>query len=328
MKDNLNRSALYFMKKLLSIAILAGLAFNANASKHSVITNMKHSEQSISFKHELLTYNFTVDNYRNYGFKLKTNSLSVNIDDISYRRDFNLSDVYKIPEFKTRIDQIVRSYERSNGIKVEFELSYSQGFKFIASAKSQKKADSAAKEVRGLVEVEVTKMAEEYFHHTTIGDASFFDYKFALKTQASVGQSIYRKTQPIVSLMNNPLDQLQFYLDFVQAIPYDYGELEGHYFRTPLAVLMDNKGDCDEKALLLVSILEHQFPDREVAILAFKNIPHAIAVIESEKPMSLSFSYEGKNYIPLETTANMDYGVIGNKIKEEIMKGAFYLFSS
>lgn len=315
------------MKKLLSIALLAGLSLHANATERHVITDLSHSESSLSFNHELLKYQLAIDKVYPFAFNIRTDALSINMKDLTYRREFDLNDVYKIPGVPAKIQRLINAYETTHDIKVNFEVSYVNGFRFTTEAKTQREADKAAQDIKNIIEKETQKVAKEYFHHISIGNNGFFDYAFAAHSQSNLGETIYRKTKPIVSRITNPLNQLQFYLDFVQRIPYDKGELSGNYFRTPLAVLMDNKGDCDEKALLLTVILKEAFPGKKVGILALENIPHAIAVIESERPMSKSFRYKGVNYVPLETTANLEYGDISTEVKNEIKKGKFYLFT-
>lgn len=314
------------MKKKLSLLILCCLSFSALASGHHVVSDVIRAEENLSFDHRLIKYNLVVDKKYPFRFNIRTDFLYIDMNDLIYKRDFDLNEVYRIPSFKSSIERKISSYESSNDVKINFSISHASGFRFDTVAASQRIADKAAKDMREFVEEETSRIAKDNFHHIAIGSDHFFDYPFASKSQSSLGEEIYRKTRPIVSQIPNPLNRVQFYLDLVQNIPYDNEKLGGHYFRTPLAVIMDNKGDCDEKSLLLLTILKEAFPDKKVALLALKNIPHAIALIESLRPMDQSFRYKGVNYLPLETTASVPYGKIDEDVKNEIKKGQFFLF--
>lgn len=66
-------------------------------------------------------------------------------------------------------------------------------------------------------------------------------------------------------------DQLNYVLNFLQAIPYD--ELQNRYtsngagFQTPYGLLFNNKGDCDTKSVAYAALLRNFFPDMKTVLI-------------------------------------------------------------
>lgn len=67
-------------------------------------------------------------------------------------------------------------------------------------------------------------------------------------------------------------------LMFVQSIPYEETRRGDDAWRPPLAVLADNKGDCDSKVTLYLAIMRAAYPKMD---MAFVHVPgHALAAID------------------------------------------------
>lgn len=63
---------------------------------------------------------------------------------------------------------------------------------------------------------------------------------------------------------------------FVQKIPY--ARAQGFTFRTPLAVVRDHRGDCDEKVALFAAILRAHEPTLPIAVISIEG--HAFVGID------------------------------------------------
>lgn len=112
----------------------------------------------------------------------------------------------------------------------------------------------------------------------------------------------------------NRFQTAEFVLSFVQSIPYVLTE----YPVLPVQTLVDKKGDCDVKSILLAAILKKMGYD--VALLYFspavtgKGTGHmavGVAFDESELPANRSLScdeYAGKTYCFAETTCSLPIG--------------------
>ena len=98
---------------------------------------------------------------------------------------------------------------------------------------------------------------------------------------------------------------LNLLLSWLQSIPYD--DLEnrlssnGSGFSPPLALLSNNRGDCDSKSVLMASVIRALFPQIELAMLYLPN--HALLAIslplsKDEKGRQI----EGETYLLMEPT--------------------------
>ena len=97
-------------------------------------------------------------------------------------------------------------------------------------------------------------------------------------------------------------EYLEFLVSFVQQIPYD-NTTPGNP-RYPIEVIYDQKGDCDEKSILLTGLLSREGYD--VGLLIFPTLNHATAGIRihlsTNKPSFKVFSDMKRDYVYIETT--------------------------
>jgi hypothetical protein len=109
---------------------------------------------------------------------------------------------------------------------------------------------------------------------------------------------------------------LELMVHFVQQIPYDpHAPLCP---RTPAGVILDGKGDCDEKSLLLLGLLYREGYD--AANLLFPGRHHATAGIRIDVATSPSFRvYEsgGRKYVYIETTRPSFIGLYPGDFENE-----------
>ena len=99
----------------------------------------------------------------------------------------------------------------------------------------------------------------------------------------------------------NDDEYLELMVHFVQGIPYDPDAPVCP--RTPAGVVLDGKGDCDEKSLLLLGLLHREGYDS--AILLFPAKHHATAgirIVTYNQPSFRVFDSGGRKYVYVETT--------------------------
>jgi hypothetical protein len=114
----------------------------------------------------------------------------------------------------------------------------------------------------------------------------------------------------------NDDEYLELLTHFVQQIPYDPAAPVCP--RRPDQVLLDGKGDCDEKSLLLLGLLNREGYD--AAILLFPGRHHATAGIRIETEGHPSFRvYElrGRKYVYIETTRPSFIGLYPDGFENE-----------
>lgn len=121
------------------------------------------------------------------------------------------------------------------------------------------------------------------------------DYSALVKRYRPIGQIVGRALRK-----SGPKDTrglVEHALEFFQAIPYVRGANGGADFQTPVGLLVDNKGDCDTKAVALGSILD-SWGIKYVFLL----MPdHLFMGIELPKEKGdRSFNYGGRSYLLAE----------------------------
>jgi hypothetical protein len=92
-----------------------------------------------------------------------------------------------------------------------------------------------------------------------------------------VAQALYDQIKP----NSDSRDYVYRLLSWVQSIPYDSLQSRidgsGAGFYTPVEVLMNNKGDCDSKAVLTASLLRALLPNLSISIVYLPN--HALLAV-------------------------------------------------
>jgi len=95
--------------------------------------------------------------------------------------------------------------------------------------------------------------------------------------------------------------RLALALTFVQSLPYDDTPARGgsEAFLPPLAVLAENRGDCDSKATLLAALLAELLPERAAALLLLSD--HAVLALPAEAgEEAVALTVAGRAYLALE----------------------------
>lgn len=108
-------------------------------------------------------------------------------------------------------------------------------------------------------------------------------------------------------------------LNFVQSIPYDPLEsmdgLRGVGFLMPEQLLIQNRGDCDSKSTLLMSLLIALYPDLPQAIVYVPDHAFLAISLTHQTGSEETITIDGLPFIPLEVTgpAEIPPGVLGEK---------------
>jgi hypothetical protein len=109
-------------------------------------------------------------------------------------------------------------------------------------------------------------------------------------------------------------EYLEMIVSFVQQIPYDNTSGGVRY---PIDVIYDQKGDCDEKSILLTGLLSREGYD--VGLLLFPSLKHATAGIRihlvTNNPSFRVFSDGNRDYVYIETTTTRLIGFYPDEYK-------------
>lgn len=228
------------------------------------------------------------------------------------------------PELRARLDEHVAFYKRNepNG---EFAITYPASGGANLAVKS-KKGQSIIADFNNFTAELSNEILTSAFHISVNPDTNVadVDYEFTITSQAPyLGKFAYALIAPVFN--SSRLEQLSYLLNFVQGITYDT-PLDNS-FRTPLAVLDDEMGDCDEKSVLLAALLKSAMPNSMPALLVIKTKrgSHAIAVAEWPYDHPNRMLIDGKPYIAMETTDKFPVGIVPDEVLDALKAGRYYM---
>jgi hypothetical protein len=101
-------------------------------------------------------------------------------------------------------------------------------------------------------------------------------------------------------------------LRWVQSFTYER-DLLGSDFVNLVSAALENRGDCDSRALLWAVILNHA--DIEAALMVSREYRHAMGLAILPGP-GAHFELQGRQWLVAETTASVDIGLIGKGVSE------------
>lgn len=115
-------------------------------------------------------------------------------------------------------------------------------------------------------------------------------------------------------------DQVNSYLSFLQAIPYDSLEKSTDFgVLTPAAMLAQNRGDCESKQVALATFLKIAYPGMGVILIGTGDHMLLGAEMQPQAGDSL-YPYKGRNFILMDATgpARTPVGLV-NKSSRALM---------
>lgn len=119
-------------------------------------------------------------------------------------------------------------------------------------------------------------------------------------------------------------------LNFIQSIPYDSlsgtdANRRGLSFLMPLQVLMQNRGDCDSKATLFLSLMRNLYPDLEQAIIYIPNHAFVALNLSVDDPSQQTVTINNMPYLIFEVTgpAELPPGQAGEQSRFYITTGHY-----
>ena len=115
--------------------------------------------------------------------------------------------------------------------------------------------------------------------------------------RVSQNQEIEQKAKKLIAECQTDLCKAQKILSYVTEIPYQINHFKAH---SPQQTITFNKGDCDDKSNLLISLL-HAVDIQSYFVLVPKHI-FVIVALEN-KPLSKALWVNKKPYYILESTA-------------------------
>lgn len=236
-------------------------------------------------------------------------------------------DIYNHPDFLVSVNHLAQLYEKANPeTKINFSLLPDGNLSYSYRGNNPKRIKIF---VDNMIQNSYKKALSSIYYLIPSGEGNemYFDYKNIGRLQSTRATIIERKISRIIKTSTQK-EKLKTLLDFVQSIPYDKSNMTNTHFRSPMAVLTDNTGDCDEKALLLSMMLQSAFPNLETKLFLTRigKDDHSITLLEwPDKKTPGLLHINNKYYLPLETTTKVGIGYIAPIIVKALKSNRYFI---
>ncbi|MDR2846041.1 MAG: InlB B-repeat-containing protein [Candidatus Methanoplasma sp.] len=224
-------------------------------------------------------------------------------------------------------DSFSRSFDSATAVKITQSVTYSDGYT---------SESSCTEVVDGLTTAhyEWKYMAETWYsgilgfnNRTATYDAEYRFSEYFLyadselsrsgpKTQDWIENFVTSEDPAILALAQSmisstsgmsQLQRAQYVSNFVQtAITYEYDDVKGptEYYKFPYETLYEGRGDCEDSALLYISLMKAMGYDTALLRLNYTNSGHAVPMVVIEGASGYSFEYDGKTFVCCEVTSD------------------------
>jgi hypothetical protein len=117
----------------------------------------------------------------------------------------------------------------------------------------------------------------------------------------------------------DPRDFAAKALGFVQTIPYETRGAKPDKFRRPLSILGRNRGDCDSKTVLYLSLMHQAYPELGLGVVSIKH--HAFgAVALAPRSGDITVKVHGTQWVALEPVGphQAEIGTVGRNSRRAL----------
>lgn len=210
---------------------------------------------------------------------------------------YSLQDMWQVVERDLR-DEVVRF---GNGARITIRRT-ADGVHWTVESRPQD-LDQLTKKV----EARLRKSQHDYLarHLRRMVDERRIVVDFSAATNAQQGplRAVARALGDMPGLPSEDRGRVQLALSFFQEIPYailDDAQRQGGDFLPASALLAENRGDCDSKAVALAAVLRSFTRFRKLAVVTMPG--HAILGVEMPaEPGDATVRQGGRLYVALET---------------------------
>jgi hypothetical protein len=245
---------------------------------------------------ELLSYRWRDPDKHEYSTAFTLTKQAIQQSETSFR-EFSLSAMWRYLELDLR-DETQRF---GQGAKINLSRTR-EGLHWTVQAPDQKIAD----QLMAKTKERLARSEKEYLagHLRQRVDGRRIIVDFAAATTALQGpmSAVARALGATPNIENSDRARIALALAFFQEVPYavleDKERLGGDFLPAP-ALLAQNRGDCDSKAVALAAVLRTYVPGRKLVVVTMPE--HAILAVEMPAgPGDWTIRDRGRQYVALE----------------------------
>jgi hypothetical protein len=277
------------MRLCLLLAALVAFASGAEAQQ----LDFKRVSRSGD---ELLSYRWRDYLRKEHGIAFTLTRQAIRDAEDSFAQ-YSLQDMWQVIERDLR-DEVARF---GNGARINIKHT-SDGLRWTVEARNQDLDELTRK-----VEARLKRSKSDYLARhlrRMVGERRIVvDYAAATSALQGPLRAVARALGDVPDLPNEDRARVALALGFFQEIPYatlDDKQRQGGDFLLAPALLAENRGDCDSKAVALAAVLRNFTRFRKLAVVTMPG--HAILGVEMPAaPGDATVRQGGRQYVALET---------------------------
>lgn len=234
--------------------------------------------------------------------------------------EFNLDAMWHVVESALRDE--VRKFGDGATIKITRrgdEMNWS------FTVRDQSRADVLSKRLTDRVESAQKSYLAEHLRRKVDDRRIMVDFSAATQAMQVPMRAVARALGETKGVANTDRARIELALAFFQDIPYAVLEdkkRRGGDFLPPPALLAQNRGDCDSKAVALAAVLRTYAPSRRLAMVTMPD--HAVLAVDlAAEPGDATVRAQGRQFVILEVAgpAMLPVGRVGTQSAKYLAEG-------
>ncbi len=234
--------------------------------------------------------------------------------------EFSLDAMWRYLELDLR-DEVEKF---GNGAKINFRRTI-EGLSWTISARDDKQSEVLAKRLTARLEKAQKAYLAQHLRQRVDERRIMVDFAAATQALQPAMRAVTRALGDTPQVANNDRARVGLALAFFQEIPYaileDKKRRGGDFLSAP-ALLAQNRGDCDSKAVALAAVLRTYAPSRKLAMVTMPG--HAILAVDlAAQPGEWTIRTPGRQYVALEAAgpAMAPIGLVGAQTAKYLGEG-------
>ena len=296
--------------------VLAAVLVLAAGSAHAQQLDFKRVSRSGD---ELLSYRWQDSDKREYTTAFTLTKDAIKEAETSFR-EFSMSAMWRYLEVDLR-DEVEKF-----GKGTHLNLSRTRdGLNWTIQAPDQATADLAMQKTKARFAQEQKAYLTQHLRRRLDDGRIMVDYASATTALQGPVKEVARALGATPGIANDDRARVALALAFLQEIPYatleDKVRIGGDFLPAP-AMLAQNRGDCDSKAVALAAILRSYAPWRKMVMVTMPG--HAILAVDlPAQPGEWTVRAQGRQYVALEVAgpAMAPVGQVGSHTAKYLKEG-------
>jgi hypothetical protein len=268
---------------------------------------------------ELLTFRWRDLDRREHTTAFTLTKQAIQDSEASFA-EFSMDSLWRLLE-RELSDEVARF---GKGAKIEFQRT-SNGLTSKTSTPGNEQADILSKRLADRSEKVQKAYLAQHLRRRVDDRRVMVDFSAATQALQGPMRAVARALGDTPDVANDDRARVKLALAFFQEIPYALLEdkkRDGGDFLPAPALLAQNRGDCDSKAVALAAVLRTYAPWRKLAVVTMPG--HAILAVDlPAQPGELTVRSQARQYVALEVAgpAMAPIGAVGPKTAKYLGEG-------